>query len=56
MPFFHVCLSVEMESFSSKKRAGCVRQENARLTLQDEQLIRDLDAGQYELPDLSSQV
>ncbi|XP_075877084.1 coiled-coil domain-containing protein 18 isoform X2 [Nelusetta ayraudi] len=44
-----------MESFSSKKRAGCVRQENACLTLQDEQLIRDFDAVQYELPSFGSQ-
>lgn len=48
---------VQMESFSSKKRAGYVRQENACLTLQDERLIGgDLDAVQYDLPSLSSQV
>lgn len=33
-----------------------MRQENACLTPQDEQLIRDFDAVQYELPSLSSQV
>lgn len=44
-----------MESFSSKKKAGCLRQENACLTLQDEHLIGDLDAVQYELPSLSLQ-
>lgn len=33
-----------------------MRQENACLTLQDEQLIRDFDAVQYELPSFGSQV
>ncbi len=48
--------SVEMESVSSRKKAGCVRQENACLTMQDEQLISDLDAMQYELASFKSQV
>ncbi|XP_044076253.1 coiled-coil domain-containing protein 18 isoform X2 [Siniperca chuatsi] len=48
--------SVEMESVSSRKKAGCVRQENACLTMQDEQLISDLDAMQYELATSKSQV
>ncbi|XP_031153874.1 coiled-coil domain-containing protein 18 isoform X2 [Sander lucioperca] len=47
--------SVEMESFSKRKKGGCVRQENARLTAQDEQLISDLDAMQYELATSKSQ-
>lgn len=33
-----------------------MRQENACLTMQDEQLISDLDAMQYELATLKSQV
>lgn len=41
--------SVEMESFSTRRKGGCVRQENACLTVQDEQLISDLDAMQYDL-------
>lgn len=46
-----------MESISaSRKKVGCVRQENARLTLQDEQLISDLDAMQYEMATSKSQV
>uniref|UniRef100_A0A3Q4M603 Coiled-coil domain containing 18 n=1 Tax=Neolamprologus brichardi TaxID=32507 RepID=A0A3Q4M603_NEOBR len=37
----------EMESISAlRKKVGCVRQENACLALQDEQLISDLDAMQ----------
>lgn len=45
-----------MESVSSRRKAGCVRQENACLTMQDEQLINDLDAMQYELASFKSQV
>ncbi|XP_075954725.1 coiled-coil domain-containing protein 18 isoform X1 [Anarhichas minor] len=45
-----------MESYSSRKKGGCVRQENACLTMQDEQLISDLDAMQYELATSKSQV
>nr|XP_020471831.1 coiled-coil domain-containing protein 18 isoform X2 [Monopterus albus] len=41
--------SVEMEPVSSRKKVGCVRQENACLTMQDEQLNDGLDAVQYEL-------
>ncbi|XP_047446699.1 coiled-coil domain-containing protein 18 isoform X1 [Mugil cephalus] len=48
--------SVEMESISSRKKGGCVRQENACLVFQDEQLISDLDAMQYELATSKSQV
>lgn len=46
--------SVEMEGVSSRKKAACVRQENACLTMQDEQLISD--AMQYELATFKSQV
>lgn len=46
-----------MESASvSRKKAACVRQENARLTLQDEQLISDFDAILYETATSKSQV
>uniref|UniRef100_A0A8D3A116 Coiled-coil domain containing 18 n=1 Tax=Scophthalmus maximus TaxID=52904 RepID=A0A8D3A116_SCOMX len=45
-----------MESHSLRKRSGCVRQENAHsLTMQDEQLISDLDPMQYELVTSKSQ-
>ncbi|XP_047223128.1 coiled-coil domain-containing protein 18 [Girardinichthys multiradiatus] len=37
-----------MESAPVRKRVGCVRQENACLITEDEQLICDLDALQYE--------
>ncbi|TNN69827.1 Cytoskeletal protein Sojo [Liparis tanakae] len=42
-----------MESYS---RNGCVRQENACLNMQDEHLISDLDAMQYEFASSMSQV
>lgn len=45
-----------MEAVSLRKKLGCVRQENACLTMQDEQLISDLDALQYELANSKSQV
>lgn len=45
-----------MESVSSRKKVGCVRQENACLTMPDEQLISDLDAMRYELATSKSQV
>ena len=41
--------TTEMDSVSARKKVCCVRQENACLTTQDEQLIRDLNALQYEL-------
>ncbi|XP_069568595.1 coiled-coil domain-containing protein 18 isoform X1 [Brachyistius frenatus] len=47
---------VEMESVSSRKKRGCVRQENAHLAMQDEQLINDIDAMRYELAVSKSQV
>lgn len=67
-PLIHTCVlpsvqsasvkarSVEMESVSSRKKAGCMRQENACLSMQDEQLISDLDAMQYDLATFKSQV
>lgn len=45
-----------MDSISSRKKAGCVRQENACLTMQDEHLIGDFDAMEYELATFRSQV
>ncbi|KAA8587730.1 hypothetical protein FQN60_016592 [Etheostoma spectabile] len=45
-----------MESFSKRKKGGCVRQENACLSVQDEQLISNLDAMQYERAPSKSQV
>ncbi|XP_058484472.1 coiled-coil domain-containing protein 18 isoform X2 [Solea solea] len=45
-----------MESISLRKKASCVRQENACLSMQDEQLFGDLDALQYELATSKSQV
>ncbi|XP_060899410.1 coiled-coil domain-containing protein 18 [Labrus mixtus] len=46
---------VEMESFTARKKSGYLRQENACLSLQNEQLISDLDAVQYELSSFKSQ-
>ncbi|XP_053185559.1 coiled-coil domain-containing protein 18 [Scomber japonicus] len=48
--------SLEMESVAARRKLGCVRQENACLTMQDEELISDLDAMQYELVTSKSQV
>uniref|UniRef100_A0A4W6FE73 Coiled-coil domain containing 18 n=1 Tax=Lates calcarifer TaxID=8187 RepID=A0A4W6FE73_LATCA len=48
--------SEDMEAVSLRKKLGCVRQENACLTMQDEQLISDLDALQYELANSKSQL
>lgn len=45
-----------MESYSMRKKVGCVRQENACLTIPDEHLISDLDALRYELTTSKSQV
>ncbi|XP_077393979.1 coiled-coil domain-containing protein 18 [Festucalex cinctus] len=44
-----------MESISVKRKMGYARQENARLAMQDVQLITDLDATPYELLSSSSQ-
>ncbi|KAM6989144.1 coiled-coil domain-containing protein 18 [Tautogolabrus adspersus] len=44
-----------MESFTARKKSGYLRQENACLSLQNEQLISDLDAVQYELASFKSQ-
>ncbi|XP_019733265.1 coiled-coil domain-containing protein 18 [Hippocampus comes] len=43
-----------MESVSVKRKMGYARQENARLAMQDVQLITDLDATPYELLSSSS--
>ncbi|GLD51194.1 coiled-coil domain-containing protein 18 isoform X1, partial [Lates japonicus] len=48
--------SEDMEAVSLRKKVGCVRQENACLTMQDEQLISDHDALQYELANSKSQL
>lgn len=46
-----------MESISIRKKLGCaVRQENACLTMQDEQHICDTDVMHYELATSKSQV
>ncbi|CAB1429621.1 unnamed protein product [Pleuronectes platessa] len=45
----------DMESISLRKKVGCVRQENACLSM-DEQLISDFDALQYELTSSRSQL
>ncbi|KAM8849404.1 coiled-coil domain-containing protein 18 isoform 2-T5 [Spinachia spinachia] len=45
-----------METYSSRRKGCCVRQENACLTTQDEQLIGDLDAMHYRLATSKSQV
>lgn len=45
-----------MESVTVRRKVGCVRQENACLTMQDEELINDLDAMQYKLATSKSQV
>ncbi|XP_054625230.1 coiled-coil domain-containing protein 18 isoform X1 [Dunckerocampus dactyliophorus] len=44
-----------MESASARRKMGYVRQENASLTMQDIQLISDLDATPYELRSSNSQ-
>ncbi|XP_068605304.1 coiled-coil domain-containing protein 18 [Brachionichthys hirsutus] len=44
-----------MDPVPSRKKAGCVRQENACLTTHDEQLISDLDAVQHNLTSFDSQ-
>lgn len=46
----------EMESVSVKRKMCYARQENARLAMQDVQLITDLDATPYELLSSSSRV
>uniref|UniRef100_A0A665UH12 Coiled-coil domain containing 18 n=1 Tax=Echeneis naucrates TaxID=173247 RepID=A0A665UH12_ECHNA len=46
--------SVDMDS-SLRRKASCVRQENARLNMQDEQLISNTDGLQYELASSKSQ-
>ena len=48
--------SAKMESVSARKKVVCVRQENTCLTMQDEQLLGDVDALQYELATSMSQV
>ncbi|XP_022610747.1 coiled-coil domain-containing protein 18 [Seriola dumerili] len=49
--------SVDMETISLRKKLGCaLRQENACLAMQDEQLISDIDAMQYELATSKSQL
>ncbi|CAN9503205.1 unnamed protein product [Ophioblennius macclurei] len=45
-----------MESVSARNKLGCMRQDNTRLTIEDEELISDLDTLQYELPPSTSQV
>lgn len=45
-----------METISSRKKTSCVRQENAGLTIQNEQLIADFDPVQYELATFNLQV
>ncbi|KAF3699148.1 Coiled-coil domain-containing protein 18 Sarcoma antigen NY-SAR-24 [Channa argus] len=45
-----------MESVPFRRKAGCVRQENACLTMDDEQLINDLDVVRFELGTSKSQV
>lgn len=45
-----------MDSISSRKKTGCLRQENACLTMQDEHLISDFDPLEYELATFRSQV
>ncbi|CAJ1071872.1 coiled-coil domain-containing protein 18 [Xyrichtys novacula] len=44
-----------MESLSPRRKTSCMRQENACLSLQDEQLISDLDAVQYDLTSFKPQ-
>ncbi|KAJ3595534.1 hypothetical protein NHX12_004837 [Muraenolepis orangiensis] len=39
-----------------KKLLGCVRQENACLTMQNQQLITDLESAQYELASSKSKI
>lgn len=45
-----------MENISSRKKRSCVRQENAGLTIQNEQLIGDFDPVRYELATFNLQV
>lgn len=45
-----------MENISSRKKRSCVRQENAGMTIQNEQLISDFDPAQYELATFNLQV
>lgn len=45
-----------METVSLRKKTSCVRQENAGLTIQDEQLAADFDPVQYELATFNLQV
>lgn len=45
---------IVMESVNLKKKAGCVRQENACVSMQDGQIISD--AMQYDLATFTSQV
>ena len=45
---------IEMESVSLRKKAGCVRQENACVSMQDGQVIGE--AMQYDLATFTSQV
>ncbi|XP_062413840.1 coiled-coil domain-containing protein 18, partial [Pungitius pungitius] len=48
--------SFMMEPYSSRRKGCCVRQENACLTMQDEQLIGELDAMHYGLAPSKSQI
>lgn len=45
-----------MENISSRKKRSRVRQENASMTIQNEQLIADLDPVQYDLATFNLQV
>lgn len=45
-----------MENISSRKKRSRVRQENASMTIQNEQLIADFDPVQYDLATFNLQV
>lgn len=45
-----------MENMFSRKKRSCVRQENASMTIQNEQLLADFDPVQYELANFNLQV
>lgn len=45
-----------MENISSRKKRSRVRQENASMTIQSEQLIADFDPVQYDLATFNLQV
>lgn len=45
-----------MENISSRKKRSCVRQENAGMSFQNEQLMADFDPVQYELATFNLQV